>query len=413
MRFHRTAPFLSIVLLLVAVSPVFAQKLEWRDTYAKALQDAGEQGKLVFVFVTGSQWSKPCREYKQLVIESGELARLFGDKFIGFEIDVPDMPTEARKKTIDDQKKGFDVTVRNYPGVVLLDGESRMIMKREGVDGGLRTLNRAIREALAKKDRRDVFLEKAQKAEGDEKAKQLAGALELLGKSSIHGGNSHRKIFDELKKLDPEDKLGTQRRLDFNVDAFAERSIWPLTREKKYDEALELIAKELTDSRNDKELRQRFTAMRFFVYQEQKELDKAVQTLNQLIAIDEKSYMAELARGYISNITDKIVLEGPAWEPKYLRFFFATWHLDAKKLVPEGGEYEIHFERTQHENISVQDVAFFIGGKEVARVDMPGGKDRVVIAIPEFRPNTQREFQIRAKGNGWFGSRGRINVTKK
>lgn len=92
--------FFVLFLLSLSASTVSAQKLQWRDSYAKALEDAKEQGKIVFVFVTGSEWSEPCRRYRRTVIDSPDLARLFGEKFVAFELDRPDWPTEEQKKAI-------------------------------------------------------------------------------------------------------------------------------------------------------------------------------------------------------------------------------------------------------------------------------------------------------------------------
>lgn len=404
--------YFSIIFLLFAAPFAAAQSLDWKPDYASAMQAAKDGNQCILVFVNGSDWSAPSRQYKEKVVDSSRFAQGLGNRFVLFESDNLDWPTPEQKEELNKKRKGFDVTVRHYPGVVILDSENRRLRVLEAPKGGTDELLKAVEETLELKARRDAELEKASKVEGLEKAKHLSGALEILGKNSIHGGNSYRPLFNELKKFDPEDTTGTVRRFDFNVDAFSERSLWPLMREKKYDEAMELVEKEFADPRNDMELKQRFTAQKFYIYQQQEDkLDKAVETLRELIALDDSTYMAELARGYIKNITEPIILEEAAWDGRKLRFFYAVWHLDAAELVSEPGKYQIHFERTKHEGISVRDVAFAVDDKESVKVDMPRG-DKVELEIPAFSTDAKREFRFSVKGNGWFGSQGRIHVKK-
>lgn len=400
------------LLSLLFVSAVQAQTLVWKDSYRNALKAAQAEKKEILVYLNGSDWCPQCRDYKSNVIDSKEFATKFAKRFIAFEDDHPDWPDEATKKRLIEKRRDFGYHIRNYPGVVLLDSDNRRFFVKDGTRGDAAELIAEIEKAYELKTKRDTLLEAAAKSEGLDKAKHLAAVLELLGKQSIHGGNSHRRLFDELKKLDPEDTTGAVRRLDYNVDSFAERTLWPLLREKKYDEALAAVEKEFNDPRNDMELKQRFTAMKFHVYQSQAEkLDKALETLNELIALDDSTYMAELARGYIKNITEPIILEKPAWSGQNLRFFFATWHLDARTLIDSPGKYEIRMERTRAEDIEVRDVSFAVDGKETVKAEMPRDK-KVVLEVSNFDLDKPRELRFSVKGHGWFGSQGVIHVKK-
>lgn len=403
-------PSARVVSLFVLSALGAGAELAWEPNYEEAAKHAKEAKRDLFVFVNGSDWSAAARTYKKSVIQSAMLDQAFGKEYLWLEIDRPDRPT-AEQKAAAKKNEGFDVAIHNYPGVVLLDAEGRCYLALEAPQGGLDALLAAVRQAKADKARRDAALELAAKASGAERGKHLAAALEAVGDLALKNGrHSHAALMDELKKADPQDASGVQRRLTFNPDELAERELWPLLEKRKYDEALARVDQELKDPRNSVWLRQHLLGLRFHVLQSQEKLDEALKVLQQIIQADPKSDMATLARNYIDNITQPVTLTEAKWKPEHLRFFFAEWRLDVSSLIREKGAYEIEFKRTSGEDISVRDVALVVGTKELVKATLPNNTSKVTLTVPNLPVGPHPLLKISAKGQGWFGSHGDIIV---
>lgn len=400
-------------LLIAARALSAAGALVWQPDFGEASKLAKDGKQDFFVFVNGSDWSAAARAYKKTVIQSPVLEQAFGKAFVWLEVDRPDRAT-AEQKAAAQKNKGFEVVLRNYPGVALLDADGRCYLKLEAPQGGVDALVAAVKQARALKDRRDATLERAAKATGVERAKLLGAALEGMGDYALQNGrHSHRALLDEIKKLDPQDAAGTLRRLTFNPDALAERELWPLVNEKKYAEALALVDKELKDARNNLWLRQHLLGLRFYVFQSQERLDEAVQTLKQIIQADASTDMAKLARGYIDNLTQPVILSEPKWKPEHLRAHFADWRLDVSGLIREKGAYEIEFRCTDGDSLTVRDVALHSGSRELAKAAPSGHEPKVELDVKSLPAGQKLWLLIAAKGQGWFSGRGDIVIRKK
>ena len=405
---------------LAAELPVSKTRLEtraadsrvWLANFEEAAAKAKTLNRDVFVFVGGNDWSAASRAYKASVIASPQLPPSLGSDFLWLEIDHPELPSDAQKAAAK-ANRDFNVTIHNYPGIVLLDAEGRCYLKLEAPQGGVGELAAAVKAARALKARRDGELALAAKATGAESARHLGAALDVLGPMCLQNGKqSHRKLLDDLKKLDPNDAVGTQRRLTFNPDAFAEKELWPLTDKKKFADAHKLVDKELADPRNNVWLRQHLLALKFFVFQREEKLDDAVKQLQQIIALDRTSDMAREAADYTANITQPVTLASNEWKPEHLRFFFAEWRLDAAKQITGPGNYEIQFKHTDGDSITVRDVAVMNGAAQLVKADMPKRGDTLAVKIPAFAPGGKIWLKIYAQGHGWFGSHGEILIRK-
>ncbi len=386
-----------------------AAAIEWQPDYETAARVAKERGSDLFIFVNGSDWSSAGRTYKRSVLQNPAVERSLAN-FVCLEIDRPDKPSEQQKEVAKLNRK-FEVTLHNYPAVVLLDKDERCILKAENPPAEIPALARLLREALNRKTRRDTALAQAAKMEKLHRAAALGKVLEALDSYALRDRrHSHRYLLSEIRKLDPEDTTGVHRRLEFNFDSFGERQIWPLLREKKYDEAMQLVEKELKDPRNDTKLRQHFMAYRFHVYQSQDKLDEAVRTLQQMIQLAPTTDMAQMGRNYIEYLTKPIPLESPEWKPEHLRPYFASWRLDASKLITTKGSYTISFHRTGGEDLSIRDVTLMAGNRELATGKPEGKHKSVTLEVGNLPAGQRLWLNIAAKGHGWFSSRGEIKV---
>lgn len=395
-----------------AAAPAAAE-LAWLPNYEEAAKQSRESRQDLFVFVGGRDWSAASRAYRKGVLQAPALEAALGKDFLWLEVDHPDRPT-ADQRAAAAKNKGFEVVIRNYPGVALLDPEGRCYLRLEAPQGGAEGLLAAVRQARAVKARRDAALAAAGKASGAERARQLAAALELMGEAALQNGrHSHRALLDELKKADPQDAAGAQRRLTFSPDAFAEKQLWPLVGGKKYAEALALVDSELKDPRNSTRLKQHLLGLRFYVFQAQEKLDEAAKALQQIVQLDPATDLADEARGYLDNLTKPIVLAEAKWKPEHLRAHFAEWRLDVSGAVRERGAYEVEFRRTDGEGLTVRDVALVSGARELVKPAAPGRDGTVELEVPALPAGQKVWLRIAAKGQGWFGSRGDILIRKR
>lgn len=402
-----------LAVLLVQTVAGGADARVWLPNFEEASAKAKALQRDLCVFVNGSDWSAAARAYKANVITAPQLPAALGGDWLWLEIDHPELPTDAQKESAR-SNRNFNVTIHNYPGLVLLDPEGRCYLKLEAPGGGVAELAAAVKAARALKARRDAELALARKGGGLDSARHVGAALDLLGPACLQNGRqSHRKLLDELKQLDPNDTVGTQRRLTFNPDAFAEKELWPLTAKKEFAEAHKLVEKELADPRNNLWLRQHLLALNFFVFQSEEKLDAAVKQLQKLIALDRTTDLAREAESYSANITQPVTLAGNAWKPEHLRFFFAEWRLDVTRQVAGPGSYEIQFKHTEGDTITVREVALMNNATPLAKAEMPKRGDAVVLKVPPFAPGGTLWLKIMAKGHGWFGSHGEILITKK
>lgn len=396
---------LSVVLVAAGAAP--PSRPVWLTDFPKAAAQSKSERRDLFVAVLGLEWSAESRAFRTQVLRASGIERELAGQFVLLELDRPEMPKTDPKQA---PNREFEVRIYNYPAVVLLDSEGRCYCTLQRPSGGPAGLREALREAQAKKQRRDAQLARASQGTPNEQADALSAALEIMGRQCLEGGRqSHRPLYDRLVQLDPQDRTGTQRRFTFSTDALAERELWPLLREKKYPEALALVDRQLADLRNDANLRQRLLGLRFHVFQQQGNLEEAVKVLRQIIAVDDSSDLARSAQGYIDHITRPIALAGPEWKPEHLRFFFAEWRLDVSKQIAAPGRYRIEFRRDGGESIEVREVLFMAGESELAKA-VPAKGLCFDLVTPQWPAGSRIWLKIFAKGQGWFSSRGTIVI---
>ena len=105
----------------------------WQIYFPKALEDAGKQGKKIFVLNTGSDWCGWCVKLKKDVLTQREFKRFAQKNLILVYLDSP----HKRVMPADQKRHNQEVRTRlgfggGVPAVVILDENGRVIAKQPG-----------------------------------------------------------------------------------------------------------------------------------------------------------------------------------------------------------------------------------------------------------------------------------------
>ncbi len=183
---------------------------------------------------------------------------------------------EAGIRTISEieANEGFGWRGCTIPRVALMDGQGRPIASEDKPRLGLTpaTLAARIQAMQGKRIRRDECWALAEKAAGAAKAELLWKGLEALDPGIAFDG-AYNSVREQIKQADPKDESGILRRMQFQPDP---RSTPPMVNEacklageKKYEEALALLDRELRSPANrwlNHEQVQRIMIGKFHVY---------------------------------------------------------------------------------------------------------------------------------------------------
>jgi protein disulfide-isomerase len=122
---------IGLALLLACSAPEPA----WLSDFDKAQAIAKEQGKLVFIDFTGSDWCPPCMKLHHRVLTSKEFTRFAEENLVMLLVDFP----HGRKLSPDQQKANDALVTRfgvnGFPTIIVLDSNGKQLSREDGYDG--------------------------------------------------------------------------------------------------------------------------------------------------------------------------------------------------------------------------------------------------------------------------------------
>lgn len=201
---------LSLFAALLLSSPLFA--VETAPTVTDAMAKAKEIKSDYLVFVYGGDWDGFGKSYKERVWAKPETLSLAQPNTIVTEYTYPEHPTEAEKEARKQLQKDFGQGTSSVPSLYFFDKNQFCYATLHGdkMDKNPLLLAKRIKEAQDLRNKRDEYLAQAEKLSGVEKAKLLGTAYD------IQGLNRPKEAVDELKKCDPDDASGYQKRFTFD-----------------------------------------------------------------------------------------------------------------------------------------------------------------------------------------------------
>ncbi len=196
----------------------------WRDNMEQAVQTSQKESKDMLLLFTGSDWCPPCIKLETEVLGTEEFAKGTRDGWIRVKFDFlknsPVLPALEAQNQEWSEKYG----VAAFPTLVLVDKDQRPFGFMGYQEGGPAPFLESLNDLKQKRALRDEALERAEKAEGDEKATFLDQALSVLDENLIDVW--YADVVEEIVALDEDDHLGLRTKWNGDRDAEVRKIIF-------------------------------------------------------------------------------------------------------------------------------------------------------------------------------------------
>lgn len=399
MRFsHATAALFGVVSVasVTAATPLF-------HDYPAALEAAKASGKDILVLVDGPGWAPDSAEVRKVFTSAGARSR-FGDRVVWSLIEQHDTGEAPEKKG---KPVEPEVNPWNLPALLVIDPAGRVGAVAEGIRAKTAaTILSRVPSLLEARRKRDDLWTRARAASGAARAQLFGAGLDLM---PIDRAMERKDIAAEIRKADPKDTTGYGLKYTFDGNAFHEKEVNALIRDKKYDELKKVMDGYLANSRLLPRQRQVILAGYFQMYRAREDLKGALETLRRIASIDSRGDMGVGAQRYRRYLVDPVVIEGLSWAPYDNRPEWLPMVFDVSDLVKTAGEYEVEFaHRAGHTRFGK--VALLSGGSEIGSDENKGEKRKVRVKVTA--PRGKVELRVLSRGTGWFDGEGDLRVRK-
>lgn len=174
----------------------------WLVDFTKAKELAARNNLDIMAEFTGSDWCPPCIRMYENVLSKEAFRTTAPKHFVLLKLDSPNdksKQTEAEIKQYQELSKRFNVT--GVPTVLLMDSSGKPYAKMVGYGGQSAEdyTKDLVKKAEVRKER-DEALAKAKGAQGVERAKLLAQAIQKIDSELVL--TEYRDTVDEIIKLD-------------------------------------------------------------------------------------------------------------------------------------------------------------------------------------------------------------------
>jgi len=123
-------------LLLAFVSTAFSGESKWHTDYAKALEEAKAQNKVVLLDFTGSDWCGWCMKLKDESLDKPAFKHYAQNNLVLVEVDFPHNKSQQEKVKEQNQQLAKQFNVHGYPCLVLIDKDQRVLGRQGGYLAG-------------------------------------------------------------------------------------------------------------------------------------------------------------------------------------------------------------------------------------------------------------------------------------
>lgn len=136
---------------LVAASCLVAAsvraELHWLTDYDAALKQARDEGKLVFIDFTGSDWCGWCIKLKSEVFDTREFEAFASANLVLLEVDFPRRKALSAKQAASNQALAGKFGVEGYPTVFIVGGDGKPVARGGYMAGGPTAFINAFKQA--------------------------------------------------------------------------------------------------------------------------------------------------------------------------------------------------------------------------------------------------------------------------
>ena len=310
MNMALTAGMTSLALTTTAL----AGGKDWQTNMDAAMKVAQKDGKMLLIDFTGSDWCGWCIKLNNEVFSQEEFKSAAPKDFVLVELDFPARKPQTDEVKAHNQKWHDKYGVEGYPTIVLADpaGEAFALTgyRPDGPDAYVSHLQ----DLLAGKKKRDEHLEAAKAAEGIEKAKRLDDALSIEGIVVPDAV----EVMDQIIALDADNAAGLRDKYQELVKAERGKAelrrasgtlnaIGGLLSEGKMDEALVKIDAALAEFDPSGELLMQLVQMKVSALYAGGKTDQAVALLDELL---KRQNIETFERQVYAAIKWQVLMEG-------------------------------------------------------------------------------------------------------
>jgi thiol-disulfide isomerase/thioredoxin len=292
--------------ILALTAPIALAVEEWTMDFAAAQKAAAGNNKDLFLEFTGSDWCPPCKMLNSEVFSKKEFLTAAAEHFVLVKLDFPkneaSLTDEIRSQNEELAEK-YDI--EGFPTVLLCDAQGRPYAATGYREGGVQPYLEHLAELRESRTKRDAALQAATAAEGVEKAKALAAALNGMELEFSVLQKFYGDEIAAIKANDPDDQSGFVKKsvAQESLAAFIEQvnahagqgnfqGILPLVDEMLKVEGLEPVE------------RQQITLTRASVFAQLGRFDDAIQVVDEAAKIAPESEVAQYLDGFKAELAE-------------------------------------------------------------------------------------------------------------
>ena len=304
----------TVLLMMITGSEAWAAGSAWVTDFEAAKASAKAGGKYLLVDFTGSDWCGWCIKLKDEVFSKAHFKAEAPKNFILVELDFPKSKKLSPKLTEQNAKLRDKYGVSGYPTILLMDAEGKVFAKTGYLAGGPEKYIEHLTSLAKGKKAFDKLLAQAAKAKGLKKAKMLDKALSAMPDSVRR---SRADLVKQIVELDKDNKAGLKTKYEFlaamdKLDAIRP----PRTREPAKIKAFgaECLAKVVAIEKKypvTGQARQNLLSTKAMYTFYSGDLPGSKKILEEAIAIDDKSKIAQGMKRSLAFVTRRLAAEKP------------------------------------------------------------------------------------------------------
>jgi thioredoxin-related protein len=293
--------FAAAVAASLGLNSAFAGGEGWTHDFEAAKKQAAEEKKDLLIDFTGSDWCPPCKALTAQVLSKEEFRTLTKDKFVLVELDFPRQPENVEKQSEADrernQKLVTDYGVEGFPTIILADAGGKPYAYTGFKPGGPTEYVKHLDELRTEGETMKASLEKAEKAEGVEKAKALVAAIGELPDTAVT--NFYPTVVSQIKEADPKDETGYAKKLEAKAQmAKFEEGLQEFGQKQDMEGALAYVDKTLGEGKFEGENKQKVLLMKVSILANSGKFDEALKFLDEAKAAAPDSELAGQLDGF-------------------------------------------------------------------------------------------------------------------
>jgi len=305
----------TVLVLMITSSAARAAGGGWVTDFEAAKASAKTEGKYMLVDFTGSDWCGWCIKLKGEVFSKGHFKTEAPKNFILVELDFPRAKDKMTPKLIEQNKKlSEEYAISGFPTILLMDADGKVFAKTGYRAGGPEKYIEHLNSLVKGKKAFDKLIAQAAKAKGIQKAKLLDKAISAMPDSVRR---SRTDLVKQITELDKDNKGGLKTKYEFLAAMDELDKIRPpRTRDPAETKAfgakslakIVAIEKKYPVTGQDK---QKLLSMKAMFTFYSGDLSGAKKILEEAIAIDAKSEIAQGMKRSLAYVTKRLDAEKP------------------------------------------------------------------------------------------------------